>query len=160
MFPVISGRIEPSAVDIDDSIFALESDPPIGLVEQPGAALALEIIDDVRKSVPLQDILLDQKRSRMDTPLSRGAFNVINTFLFDFAKISRPELPVFPFLDRPHKLRPTGKHFLSRAPFLDFKNIEGIALMAQDDGPFPGGDIVSDVVDKNFGTLGKADRSD
>src|SRR4030042_7216562 len=106
----------PAAVGVyGRSFFPFESHFPVGLVKHPRAALALEIIDDIRQSAPLEDVFLDKEVMRPDRLLRRRALYEIGAFLVQRGKIDRPKMPVLPLPDRPDRNGSPGKGHLPRA---------------------------------------------
>ena len=64
---VIAGCIPPAAVRVERTFFrSFKGKVPVGLVEAAGAALAFEVVDDIRKCIALQQVLLNHKGKRAD----------------------------------------------------------------------------------------------
>src|SRR5580704_2492740 len=115
MFAIVAGCVPPASMRVHRTgLGAVELEAPVCLVRLPGAALAFEIVNNVRHRVALEQVALDEKRKRSEVSRCRNALQVISALGGEGVEIESPEIPVAPLLDRSGGFGRQRQHRLAR----------------------------------------------
>src|ERR1700740_2655746 len=97
MNSVITGRVVPSAVNVDESRFAIwERQVAVGAVYQAARSLPFEVIDHVGKCFALEEGVIDGQRAGARDAGIRFRLHFVMAGLLPAGKIRRPKNPLAP----------------------------------------------------------------
>ena len=154
VFAVVAGGVVPAAVDVGGGGLVVEFQIVVGFVEEAGAALAFEVVDDVGEGVAFEEAVLDEEGEGADGAMIYRGFEGVGAFGVEGGGVGGEEDPVFPLVAGADFFGVAGEDFGVVGVGEDAEGGDVVAGVGEEDGVLGGGGFVAEVVGEDFDVVG------